>query len=161
MEKEKADLNKKNIEEKLKECEKMRDQYLAGWQKSQADFLNYKKEEMERLDFSMDNIRAEYILKMLEFHDELERARENVPEELRDKEWVRGVLQIEDKFHEFFKKSGVERIETSGKKFDPNFHEAVEQVESDKESGTIIEVIQKGYLLRGQLLRPAKVRVSK
>ncbi len=161
MEKEKADLNKKNIEQKLKECEKVRDQYLVGWQKSQADFLNYKKEEMERLDFSMDDIRAEYILKMLEFHDELERARESVPEELRDKEWVKGVFQIEDKFDEFFKKSGVERIETNGKKFDPNFHEAIEQVESDKESGTIIEVIQKGYLLRGQLLRPAKVRVSK
>ena len=151
----------KVLSKKLEECEKLRDEYLSGWQRAKADFLNYKRDELERLDFFMNNIRAEYILKMLEFHDELERAMENAPEELKDKEWVKGVLQIEDKFHEFFKKSGVEKINPEGEQFNSNFHEAVEQVESDKESGTIIKVVQKGYLLRGQLLRPAKVKVIK
>jgi len=151
----------KDPSKKLEECEKLRDEYLAGWQRARADFLNYKKEELERLDFSISIIKAEYILKMLEFHDELERAGENAPEELKDKEWVKGVLQIEDKFHEFFKKSGLKRINPEGEQFNPNFHEAVEQVESDKESGTIIKVVQKGYLLEGRLLRPAKVKVAK
>jgi len=56
----------------------------------------------------------------------------------------------------------VERIDPEGKQFDPNFHEAVEQIEvKSKESGIIIEVLEKGYMLDGKVIRPAKVKIVK
>jgi molecular chaperone GrpE len=62
---------------------------------------------------------------------------------------------------DFLKKEGVERMETVGKEFDPNLHEAVGWVESEDKDGIIMEEVQAGYTYKGKLLRPAKVKVAR
>jgi len=158
-------LNKKKLEElekEVKECEKLKDEYLAGWQRTKADFLNYQKQGDKRIETLLNSVKIEWTLRMLEIHDNLERAREHVPKELKNVDWVKGVLQIENQFHSFFKENNVQKIDPKGEQFDPNFHEAVNQTEiKGKESGTIIEVLEKGYMLDNKVIRPAKVKIIK
>ena len=146
----------------LKECQKQRDDYLAGWQRAQADFSNYKKEEAERLKNIVNYVNLEVVLKALPILDNFDLAKKNLPEELKDDKNIEGFLQIKIQILDFLKNQGIEEIKAVGEKFDPNFHEAVEQVEIEgKESGMIIEEIQKGYKLNGRVIRPAKVRITK
>ena len=71
------------------------------------------------------------------------------------------MLQIKLQLESFLEQNGIKEIEVDGKKFDPNFHEVVSEVESKKDPGTIIEEIQKGYKFDGRVIRRTKVRVSK
>jgi len=151
-----------DLEKEMKECKKLKDEYLAGWQRTKADFLNYQKEGDKRIGMALGLIQREWVLKMLAIHDNLERAREHVPPKIKNMDWVKGVLQIEGQFHSFFKENGVERINPEEKQFDPNFHEAVGQIEAKgKASGMIVEVLENGYTLNGKVIRPAKVKIVK
>lgn len=155
----------KKIEElkkKLEEYDQLRKVYLDGLQRARADFLNYKKEELERagklIDFACEGL----ILKILPILDNFEIVEKKLPEDLKNDEKVKGILQIKAQIEDFLESQGLEQVECLGKKFDPNIHEVVEEVNSEgKEPGTIVEEIQKGYILNGRLLRPAKVKVSK
>ncbi len=153
----------KKLEKKLEDCQKQKDDYLAGWQRSRADFLNYKKEEMERIAGFLKYAEEEFVLKILPILDNFDIGEKKLPENLKENESVRGILQIKAQILDFLKTFGVEEIKTTvGEKFDPNFHEAIEQVElKDKEPGVIDEEIQKGYKINSRLLRPARVRVTK
>jgi len=156
---------KKEIEDlkkKLEEAEKLKNEYLAGWQRARADLLNYKKEELEKvgelIKFSANGL----ILKILPIMDNFEIAEKKLPENLKNEENVKGLLQIKNQILEFLESQGVEQIKSVGERFDPNFHEVVEEVEvRDKESGIIVEEVQKGYKINGRLLRPAKVKIVK
>ncbi len=158
---EKKNQKQEDLKQKLEECQKLRDEYLAGWQRAQADFLNYKREEAERIRKVLDYALEEWISKVLSILDYFEIAEKNIPDELKNNANVDGILRIKNQFVEFLKNEAVEGIKTTGEMFDPNFHEAVDIVESEKESGRIIEEIQKGYLIQGKILRAAKVRVAK
>jgi len=168
----------KEIEElkkKLEECQKLKDEYLAGWQRERADFLNYKKEEMERIGEFFKYANLNLILKILPILDNFEITEKKLPENLKADVNVRGILQIKNQILDFLKSQGVEEIKSVGERFDPNFQEIVEIVEIKDynspttqqgkkqyiESGVVIEEIQKGYKINGRLLRPAKVRVTK
>lgn len=158
----KKELNTQELEKQLEECEKLRDEYLTGWKREKADFLNYKQGEGKRMEEAFNFVKKELLFEMINAYDNLERAREYVPEDLKENNWVKGILQIENQFYNFLKEQGIEQINPQGEKFNPSLHEAVEEVErKDKESGTVVEVIQKGYLLNGLLLRPARVKVVK
>ncbi|MBA7622201.1 Protein GrpE [subsurface metagenome] len=149
------------MEKKLKECQKQKDEYLAGWQRSRADFLNYKKEEMERIGQFLKYANEELILKILPILDNFEKAEKEIPQDKKD-QYLEGLLQIKRQFEDFLKNQRVEAIKSLNEKFDPNFHEIVEEVEvKDKESGIIIEEVKKGYILNGRVVRPAKVKVNK
>ncbi|MDP2926790.1 MAG: nucleotide exchange factor GrpE [bacterium] len=149
-------------EEQLEELKKQRDEYLAGWQRARADFLNYKKEEIERLKGFINYASEETILKVLPLLDNLYLAEKNLPENLKNDEYVKGLLQTKTLFENFLKEQGISSVESLGKKFDPQFQEVVEEVEAkDQEPGIVVEEIQKGYLIQGRLLRPAKVKVTK
>ena len=150
----------KKEEKELAECQKKRDEYLAGWQRARADFLNYKKEEAERMKEIIKYANEDFILKLLPILDNFEKAQE-ASSELEDDEYLKGFLQIKTQLRDFLKSLGVEEVESVGKKFDPNFHEVVEEVEKEGESGIIVEETQKGYLLEGKLIRPAKVKIIK
>ncbi|MDI6883022.1 MAG: nucleotide exchange factor GrpE [Patescibacteria group bacterium] len=158
----KEDLKIEELKKKLEECEKLKNEYLTGWQRSRADFLNYKKEEIERMEKLGELVRTEMILKILKILDNFERAEKEISEDSRNSNWMKGILQIKNQFLDFLKEEGVEEIKTEGEKFDPNFQEAIEKAEAkDKKPGQIVEVLEKGYLLNGQLLRPAKVKIAK
>ncbi len=129
----------------------------------QADFENTRKRlERERQDyvkFANEGI----ILKLLNVLDDLERAVELAQTQHQDlPAFLKGVEMILAHLYETLKEHGVKPIEAEGKMFDPNFHEALMQAE-DKElpEHTIIEELQKGYLLNERVIRTAKVKVSK
>jgi len=158
------------LKKKLEECQKLKDEYLAGWQRAQADLLNYKKEELERIGELIKYADVGLVLKLLPILDNFELVEKKLPENLRNDENVKGLLQIKAQIKDFLKNQGVEEIKSLGEKFDPKFHEIVGEIlpsevltkEGAKlESGTVVEEIQKGYKIHGQLLRPAKVRVTK
>ncbi len=147
-------MEKNELTEKLKECEKTKQEYLAGWQRARADLLNYKKEEMARVGDIFKYANEGLILKMLPIIDNLEIALKNLPD--------KGFSQIKEQILRFLKEQGVEEIQSIGDKFDPNLHEVVEEIkEEDKESGIVLEEVQKGYTINGRLLRPAKVKITK
>lgn len=149
------------VENKLKECEKQRDEYLAGWQRAKADFLNYKKEEGLRTSELMDYLRTQQILEILKIIDNWDRAMKHKPEEIKDSSWIEGIEMIENQLKDFLKSEGVEEVKAIGETFNPELHEAVEEVDNSGESGEIAEVLEKGYTLNNKLIRPSKVKVSK
>ena len=151
-----------DLKKLLEDCQKQRDEYLAGWQRARADFLNYKKEEVERFKEIINFAGEEMILRVLPLLDNLYLAEKHLSDDLKDNEYVKGLLQIKTQFLDFLKSQGIEPIEALGKKFDPQFHEVVKETElKDKESGTVVEEVQKGYLIGGKLLRPVKVIIAK
>ena len=163
-EKDTEEKNKTEDTEKkeLEKCEKQKQEYLAGWQRARADFLNYKKEETERIGQVLFFGLSEIVLKILPILDNFNRAEKKLPVDLKNNPDIKGILQIKSQIDDFLKNYKIEEMKTIGKKFDPNFHEAVEQIEAKgKEKGIIVEEIQKGYLIQGKVLRPAKVKVAK
>ena len=152
----------KELKKKLQECEKAKQEYLEGWQRARADFLNYKKEELERAEGLIEFAKEGMILKILSILDNFEIAEKSLPQDLKEDRNIKGFLLIKNQLKEFLKQNGVEEIELKGKKFDPAFCEVIEEIEDkEKEPGVVIEEIQKGYKINGRVLRPAKVKVAK
>jgi molecular chaperone GrpE len=151
---------KKEIEElkkKLEETEKLKNEYLAGWQRARADLINYKKEEMERVGSFIKITQEGLILEFLPILDNFDIAEKKIPNDLKENENVKGLLQIKQQILDFLKKKGVEEIKSVGEKFNPAYHEVVGEVDTDQfETGTIVEEVQKGYKINGRVLRPAK-----
>lgn len=148
------------LKEQLAEAEKLRDEYLAGWQRAKADYENLKKSESERVGESIRYFNKNWILRILGLYDNLEMAESHLPAELKDNEWIRAVLTIQKQFLGSIE--GLEEMKAEGEKFNPELYEAIEQVEVEgKEPDIIVKVLQKGYLLNGEAIRPAKVKVSK
>ena len=124
----------------------------------QAEFENFRRRvDREKADVS-EYANTETIRAILPVVDDLERA---LKVESADKEYVRGMELIYQRLTDTLKKLGLEPIETTGQKFDPHVHHAVEMVETaDREDHAILEEYQRGYNFRGKLLRPAMVKVA-
>lgn len=144
-----------------KEAEEMKN--LA--QRTQADFMNYKKRvEKEKKDisaFANEKIMEE----LLEVIDNFDRALQSgkVEETLEDGKmspFYQGVEMILKQLLDKLGKFGLEEIHAEGADFDPNFHHAVMQVEGE-EPDKVVEVLQKGYILKEKVIRPSMVKVSK
>ena len=148
-----------DIKKKLGECEKEKEDYLNGWKRSKADFENYKKGELERIGSLVEYSQRDLLLELLKIVDDFEIAQKQIPPE-EENNYIKGLFQIKSRLGEFLNKFEVEAIETVGKDFDPNFHEAIEVVDGE-ESGVIIEEVSKGYIKSGKLIRPAKVKIIK
>lgn len=150
------------LRDRLKEKETEAAEYLDSLQRLQADFENYKKrtlkEQTEFLQVASKNL----ILELIPVVDNLERAL-NAGKEAKDSNSLsKGVEMVYAQLMDILEKAGVSEINPQGEEFNPHHHEAVMQVNSDKHAdNTIVEVLQKGYLLKGRLLRPASVKVSK
>jgi molecular chaperone GrpE len=148
-----------DLEKKLAEAEAQAAEYKDGWQRSVADFQNYRKRvEAEKVD-TYQNAVGSIIKQYLPILDDMERALAARPTDLP---WVEGIELIYRKLQFILEAEGLKRIEAEGQKFDPNFHEAIQQEPCDGyESGQVIEVIRNGYLLGERVIRPAMVRVAK
>lgn len=149
-----------SLEEQLAQARAQADEYLDGWQRARAELANVKK-RMERERGEMyDRTRIPVIARLLNVLDDFERAMENAPEALNDDGWFEGLLHVQRKFAGWLEAEGVTEIE-AGDHFDPAIHEAISQEPSDNhEEGEIIEVVQKGYKLGDQVVRPPRVRVA-
>jgi len=104
---------------------------------------------------------ADLIAELLPVLDNFQLAAKHLPENLVNDNWALGVQQIEKQFESILMDSGLERIEALDQKFNPEFHEAIEEVESESESGTIVEELSSGYTYDNIVLRPSKVKVAK
>lgn len=149
------DIEKLKIQ--IKEFEQKVEQYLNGWKRAKADFINYKKEQEqifeEFIKFSNQNL----ILQILPVLDNFNLALKHLPKEFENNEWAKGILYIKTQLEDILKNQGVEEIKTIGEKFNPEFHEVVS---GDEQGDVIVEEIQKGYMLHGKLVRAAKVKVG-
>ena len=166
-----AQENNVNKNDELKTLQLKCEEYLNGWKRERADFLNYKKEEMERIGQLVKYANEEIISKLLPILDNFCLAESHIPKSSantgnsRENEWIEGFLQIKKQLIDFLAKEGIEAIEVMGKEFDPNLMEAVGAA-SAKSSGVpkeevVIEEVQRGYTLHGKIIRPAKVKVTK
>ncbi len=155
----------KNFEELQSEIGALRaqtDEYLDGWQRSRAEFANYKKRVKREKEEMRAQVTGEILTHYLGVIDDLERALKDRPVESESNAWAEGIELIFTKLKTILESEGVEPIVAEGKIFDPNFHEAVTYEENDDHrDGEVIEVIQRGYKLGDRVLRPAMVRVAK
>ena len=144
-------------EEELAAEKTRAEEYLANWQRTQADFLNYKRRaEQERLDFN-SYANANLLCGILPVLDDLERAISSIPEEIAEDDWVEGVRLVERKFKTSLEGQGVKAINALGEPFDPNLHEAIRQEKG--EEGIIVEEILNhiySYINRVQLHKKYK-----
>jgi molecular chaperone GrpE len=138
------------------------EEYLEGWQRSRAEFANYKK-RIEREQAQVYQTAAGAVIKrFLSVLDDLERALKNRPQTGDGAVWAEGIELVYRKLVSILESEGVTPMEINGQMFDPNLHEAILSEDSDQhESGQIIEALQQGYLLGEKVLRPARVRVAK
>ena len=131
---------------------------LAGWQRAQADFVNYKrrteqeKEEIGKFANSM------LVINLLPVLDDLERALDSISDELTEVSWVDGIRLIERKLRGILEAQGLSPIKALGEPFDPNFHEAAMQGKGKE--GIVVEELQKGYKFQDRVIRPARVVVG-
>ncbi len=135
------------------------EQYLGKWQRSQADFANFKKRsEQERGEF-VKFANSTLMCGLLSVIDDFERALESIPAKGPDSGWIEGIDLIYRKVLTELENQGMKKIEAQGQEFDPNFHQAV--LYEEGEEGKVIEELQKGYMLHDRLLRPTMVKVGK
>ena len=148
-----ASLKKALEEERAKTAD-----YLSNWQRSQADFVNYKRRIEQEREEVVKFANATLVLNLLPVLDDLERALENVSGKLAGMTWVEGIELIYRKLKAILEAGGLSEIKAVGEVFDPNLHEAVMEVEG--EEGKVIEELQKGYKLNDRVLRPTMVKVG-
>jgi len=166
-EKDKKEENQKSGEEKIGEtaeekfaaCEKQRDEYLAGWQRAKADFINYKKDEIKRLEevarYGTEDLMEELITVLDNFDLGLTALEKAGPVE-------KGIYMIRSQIEDILKKRGLSRIPIKiGDQFDPAVAEVIAEIEADQSPGTIVEEIEAGYLLHDKIIRPVRVKVAK
>jgi len=158
------DLNNNQIKEEASENEsakyqKERDEYLDGWKRAKADLINYKKDEAKRFETMMKFSQETIIRDLIVVLDSFDLALATLEKEDKAE---KGIYLIKAQLEDVLKQNGLERVIISvGQLFDPSLQEAIATVDSNKPSGTIIEEVERGYLLHGKLIRPARVKVSK
>lgn len=146
------------LQKKLDEAQAKAAENLEGWQRSQAEFINYKNRIQRDRELEYASMKGDIIKKVLPVLDDLERALANRPE---SDSWSNGMELIARKFQNILENEGLKRIEATGLPFDPNYHEAISsEPNEDVESGYVIDVVQNGYILGERVIRPALVRVA-
>lgn len=134
--------------------------YFAQLQRGQADFENYRKRIESEKTRIADSACESIVAGLLDTLDNFERAINHL-EKLPDEE-SKGVLMVYKNLLEFLQTNGLERIAAAGCQFDPRKHEAIMQAEStDVADGDILEEFQRGYSMKGRVIRPAKVKVAR
>lgn len=153
-----ADAQLDGLRRQLEEAQTKLAESLDGWQRSLADFQNYRKRVERDNEMLKASMKGDLIKRVLPVLDDLERALQNRPAE---DAWAGGIELIVRKFQNLLDTEGVKRIDAKGEAFDPAFHEAISHEPSeDVESGHVIDVVQNGYMLGERVIRPALVRVA-
>jgi len=152
----------KKLRNKLNKCLEEKQEYLEGWQRTRADFVNSKKgDEKSRAEFKK-YANEQLILDLLPALDSFDMAQANKEAwESVDKNWREGISYIHSQILSVLEQNGVTKIDPEGKEFDPKLHSSLEAVhtENKEEVGHIAEVMQSGYMLGDKVIRPAKVKV--
>ncbi len=164
------------------------DSAMNGWKRVSADFENYKRRKEEEIKDLIQFAREVTVAKLLPTLDSLEQALRHMPEykeldvarpfmgnqgqeadesaryndfDKRYENWQKGIEVLLAQLDKTLAEMGVSKIEALGKKFDPNFHEALREVESERDEGMVVEELQSGFILNGKVIRPSQVVISK
>ena len=161
VDKEPENKQERSVEEKLKETE---DKLLRSLAEIENQRRRFEKEIKDAFEFGSFNFAKE----SLAILDNLERAKNAIKNDEVLKlnkdldKFLANISVIEKDLLNIFEKNRIKKIDVNGKKFDPNLHQAMAEIEDEKsEAGTVIQVIQPGYMLGERLLRPALVGVAK
>jgi molecular chaperone GrpE len=134
----------------------------AGWQRTAADFQNYKRRTEQEREATLGLANDLLLAKLLVIADDFDRAIANMPAELAGMGWVDGIAAIDRKLRGLLDSEGLTPIEAVGQPFDPHQHEAVTQeTTTNVPEGTVTKELQRGYRVRDRVLRPAMVAVAK
>lgn len=152
----------KAFRDELEEWKDKANEYLDGWQRSRAEFSNYKKRVERDQAQVYQNATGSVIKRFLDVMDDLERALKNRPQDGDGAAWADGIDLVYRKLSSAFEAEGITPMEAERQYFDPNLHEAISSEDNpDYDSGQIIEVLKQGYHIGDRVLRPAMVRVAK
>ena len=147
-----------SYEKELAELKEKVEVNLAGWQRAQADFANYKRRSEQEKEETVKFANATLVLRILPVLDDFERAIDSLPEDLRSHPWVDGAKLIERKLRSTLETQGLSPIKAVGEPFDPRLHEAVRQA-TGKE-GMVLQEALKGYKFLDRVIRPSQVVVG-
>ncbi|MBI5133829.1 MAG: nucleotide exchange factor GrpE [Candidatus Taylorbacteria bacterium] len=153
----------KRLRERLDVALKEKQEYLDGWQRMKADFANAKKRWEESISEYRKIANEGLIEELLPVLQSFQMAFSNKEAwEKADKNWRAGVEYIYGQLKGTLEQNGLAEVDPTGKKFDPNLHEAVryEPVEDASKDHVVLSVVEKGYTLGGKLVKPAKVVVA-
>lgn len=149
-----------SLERELEQANARAEENLRNWQRSAADFSNYRRRtDEERMAIGQLST-ADLLLRLLAVVDDFDRALENVPKDTHEA-WVDGIRLVERKLRAILESEGITPIEAVGQPFDPNLHEAVVHTQTTEHpDNLVIDEIQRGYRLGERVLRPALVTVA-
>lgn len=155
------------LKQELEKESKEKDEYLKGWQRERANFINYKKEEKERfkevMRFSNERIIKSLIAVLDSFNLAIQSFLDDGKDKKENSDYLKGIYLIKSQLEDILQKEGVEEIKVKkGETLNPAFHEAVAEVENKKFAPhTIVEILEKGYILNGKVIRPCRVTLAK
>lgn len=153
----------KKLRQKLEVCIKEKQEYLLGWQRSKADFVNARKSDEENRKNFIKFANEGLIEELLPVIESFEMAFGNKEAwEKVDKNWRVGVEYIYGKLLSTLTQHGLTELNPVGEKFNPAEHTSFENVHTDdpKEDHMIVAVVQKGYMLNGKIIKPPNVKVA-
>lgn len=150
-------MNPENSE--LDKLKQQAEEYLNGWKRAKADLINYQKDEQKRFEefakFANISIIKDLVSSLDNFDLAIAALEKQGPVE-------KGLYMIRSSLADMLKRQGVEAVAVEvGGVFDPAVHEAVGEMESSHPPGAIAEVLEKGYILNGKVIRPVRVKISK
>jgi len=144
----------------LKELEQKVTELTDALQRERADADNLRRRTQEEKSRLGEFYKAMVVQELLPAIDNLERALKHTPKDLKNHDYVKGVVGVIKQFEQSFAQLGVKRIKTVGEVFDPRLHEAVHMEEGDGTVEVVCEELQPGYLLGDEVLRHAMVKVK-
>jgi molecular chaperone GrpE len=150
------------LRERLGEAENEAQEMRAAWQRSAADYANYRRRTEQDREATLGLANEALLAKLLAIVDDFDRAIAQMPGDLQAVPWVGGIVAIDRKLRQLLDSEGLTPIEAEGQTFDPHQHEAIVQEETARvPEGTVTAELQRGYRLRDRVLRPALVAVAK
>lgn len=145
----------------VKRLQDLADEYQGRALRAQADFDNFRRRTQKEKEELAQYATSKLVTELLTVLDNFERALVTTPSSPESESFVKGVNMIFRQLDGVLKSEGLTAMETVGQPFNPEYHQAIMQVESEEyEEGIVTEEVQKGYLLKDKVLRPAMVKVS-
>jgi molecular chaperone GrpE len=133
----------------------------AGWQRTRADFANYKRRTEVAQAESAGRANDALLLRVVGLVDDFDLAIEHVPEEARNTAWLEGIGAIDRKLRQVLESQGVKPMQAEGQPFDPREHQAISYEDTtEAPDGTVLRELQRGYYIGDRILRPAFVAVA-
>lgn len=151
----------KNPSAKKTKNKDISDELLSDLQRVQAEFINFKRRTEDEKARAVLAGKEQAVIALLPVLDNIERAIAHEPEDIKDHQWVKGVIAVSSQLESNLQNIGLVKIGKIGEVFDPNKHEAVSMQDGDGETEIISSVVQNGYQFNNEVIRPAMVIVKR